>query len=168
MEVQTLLGHCADSEDISSCLAKLSGKDSTPKHELKAYSDAVYCNYLTLGLSLLFSPIGGYKPKAGALESDMSLSKLSLTGIDIYNRIETTADPKDNKSGTPQPKIVNAQYSPYPAYPITLNLPSPSTKNVSPSPEKTGNEARGLQAWERGRDARWSVITIFEPSDAKT
>jgi len=27
-----------------------------------------------------------------------------------------------------------------------------------------GNEARGPQAWERGKDAHWSVISIFERS----
>ncbi|KAF8343172.1 uncharacterized protein EI90DRAFT_3115689 [Cantharellus anzutake] len=213
MKLQTLLGHSADSNNISSCLSELGTPDSVPNYDLKTYSDVVYYNYHSLGLSLVFSPIEGYKPKTRASASELSLSKLILTGIDIYNRLETASDRKD--SAPYAPKIVNAQYSPYPAYPISLLLPSaPPDRNQQPSssppnvlaitPDTTGkifvealgepsrkgggtgpssgsiniwcewsrlglmiefggNDARGPQAWERGKDARWSVISIFRP-----
>jgi hypothetical protein len=53
--------------------------------QLKSYPDSVYFNYFSLGLSLLFRPQNGYKPKAGLSERELENENLVLDSVDIYN-----------------------------------------------------------------------------------
>ncbi|KAF9510435.1 hypothetical protein BS47DRAFT_1347985, partial [Hydnum rufescens UP504] len=175
------------------------------KHEVKGYPDAVYYNYFPLGLSFLFSPTSGYKPKAGTAENDLNLEKLSLTGIDVYNVLVTDDEQKKDSR-----QIINALFRVFPSFPIEISIPdgatdesvaqgtshsSPSSRTLAITPETTGkafvealgeparkgggtgpssgsigiwcewpkaglmvefggNDARGPQAWERGKDAQ--------------
>jgi hypothetical protein len=197
----SLLGRSPSASDLSTHLASLHSSTS-PTPEVKSYSDAVYFNYYALGLSLLFVPFDGYKPKAGALLSDLDQNKLKLESIDLYNS-PSQEEKEAEKSNGPSKKLSNTEYSSYPRYPVLISssttppsqleitstttgkefvssLGEPSRKGGGAGPssgsigiwcewdkdglmvEFGGDEARGPQAWERGKDARWKVITIFK------
>ncbi|KAI0778593.1 hypothetical protein BD413DRAFT_510331 [Trametes elegans] len=206
--LQQLLGHKPSSTTLSEHISTLAAKTSkldvaTP--EVKSYSDAVYFNYYPLGLSILFKPVNGYKPKTGLKRSDLQDENLVVDGIDIYN----VPAPK---AGATASRATKSPYTTYPISPIVLNLvPLPQDKEgktraetINITPETTGKEfvlsmgepdrkgggagpssgsigiwcewskdgvmvefggeeSRGPQAWERGKDAVWKVISIFPP-----
>jgi len=179
--------------------------------EIKSYSDAVYFNYFSLGLSILFSPDDGYKPKTGLKLNDLKTENLSLDGIYIYNVPQKSAD---RAKGT-STRTAELAFSTYPAMPFNLSIdvfkqdkdgktierPSQLQVNTNTSgkdfvralgePDRKGggagpssgsigiwcewskdgvmvefggDEAKGPQAWERGKDAVWKIITIFNPT----
>lgn len=196
--IQALLGLHPSSEDLLAhinTLATLLSIQADPP-EVKAYSDAVYFNYFKLGVSLLFKPINGYKPKTGSRREELRDNNLILDGIDLYR-----ASKYQDRS--------KSSYATYPLNPITLNLASipertrPSFLEVTPDttgkdfvvglgePDRKGggagpssgsigiwcewskdgimvefggDESRGPQAWERGKDAVWKVISVFPPA----
>src|SRR5216684_60549 len=95
MSIQTmrdLLGHSPTSPDLAAFLSALSSPIATP--DVKSYPDAVYFNYYSLGLSLLFLPIDGYKPRS-------EISHLALDGIDVYNDLFSVKP--DDKKGLRSP-----------------------------------------------------------------
>lgn len=187
-----------------STLVSLAGAAIVPAPEVKSYSDAVYFNYFTLGLSTLFTPISGYKPKSGLKREELKDDGLVLDSIDVYN-VPPTPDLKA------KPSTILA-YSTYPALPLVLTL-APGTVADKPRAEHLdvsrtttgkdfvgavgepdrkgggagpssgsigiwcewakdgimvefgGDEARGPQAWERGKDAVWKIITIFRAKE---
>ncbi|TFK91656.1 hypothetical protein K466DRAFT_482224 [Polyporus arcularius HHB13444] len=205
-DLKSLLGLKPFSAELTahiSALATAASKPDVPAPEVKSYSDAVYFNYYPLGLSLLFKPVGGYKPKTGLKLEELQDNNLILDGIDIYNV------PKP-KAGANASRATKSPYTTYPISPITLSLvPLPADKegktraeSVSITPETTGKdfvlamgepdrkgggagpssgsigiwcewskdgvmvefggeESRGPQAWERGKDAVWKVISVF-------
>jgi hypothetical protein len=194
-DIRDLLGHSPSSPDLAAYLSTLSSPVATP--DVKSYPDAVYFNYCSLGLSLLFIPIKGYKPQSGVSLQD---AHLVLDGVDIYNDVFVKPD---GKTGSRSPA-----YSPYPITPIALTV-TPETKEGTPRPsalsvtrnmtgkefvtalgepdrkgggsgpssgnigiwvewsrdglmvEFGGDDSQGPQAWERGKDAPWRVISIF-------
>lgn len=197
--MRDLLGHSPSSPDLATYLLTLSTPLVTP--DVKSYPDAVYFNYYSLGLSLLFTPIKGYKPRSGLSRQDLHDAHLVLDGIDIYNDLFTAKSDDKNSSRSPT-------YSPYPSTPFALTI-TPETKEgasrlstLSVTRNMTGKEfvtalgepdrkgggsgsssgsigiwvewtrdgimvefggddSRGPQAWERGKDAQWKVISIF-------
>ncbi|KAH6916869.1 hypothetical protein BKA70DRAFT_1250833 [Coprinopsis sp. MPI-PUGE-AT-0042] len=206
--VQHLLGVSPVSPIISEFLNDLNGGEQVPTPEVKSYSDAVYLNYYSLGISLLFTPAKGYKPSSGLKYADLDTDRLSLDGIDVYNtpKVKDMSKP----SSTRPSEVAFATYS----RPLTINLaanvqdkdgkpidrPSsititddttgkdfvsalgePDRKGGGAGPssgsigiwcewaadglmvEFGGDESRGPQAWERGKDAFWRVVTIFVP-----
>ncbi|KAH9937061.1 uncharacterized protein B0H18DRAFT_968947 [Fomitopsis serialis] len=204
-DIRQLLGahpHSKELTDHVSSLATLISKPSTAP-EVKSYSDAIYFNYFALGLSLLFKPINGYKPKGGLKQEELRDADLVLDSIDIYNVI------KSSKPGTAKP------FAAYPMSPLVLTLSSqPLEKDAKPRPshfevkpettgkdfvaclgepdrkgggagpssgsigiwcewskdgvmvEFGGEESRGPQAWERGKDAVWKVLSVFPRGDS--
>jgi hypothetical protein len=198
-DIRDLLGHSPCSPDLAAYLSTLSSPVPTP--DVKSYPDAVYFNYYSLGLSLLFIPIKGHRPKSGDSPRDLQDAHLVLDGVDIYN--DVFAVKPDGKTGSQ-----SSTYSPYPVTPIALTV-TPETKEGTPrSPavsvtrnmtgkefvtalgepdrkgggsgpssgsigiwvewtrdglmvEFGGDDSRGPQAWERGKDAPWRVISIF-------
>jgi hypothetical protein len=204
LNVHGLLGHSPSSPHLEIYLSALSSRVSSShvaSPEIKSYPDAVYFNYYSLGLSLLFIPTNGYRPQSAVARQDLQDTHLVLDGVDIYN--DLSADKSDTKTGTR-----SHAYSPYPITPIVLTIssdpkegtPRPSnfavTQNMigkefvatlgepdrkgggsGPSSgsigiwvewtrdglmvEFGGDDSRGPQAWERGKDAPWRVISIF-------
>jgi len=206
MNLTDLLGLHPDDTSLVQYISSLSAsaaRDGPVIPEIKSYSDAVYFNYFALGLSLLFSPTGRYKPSSGANSTDLKTDKLILDNIYIYNI------PKQSDSRK------RAAFATYPISPITLiikpkdkdaegNAPSrPPQLDVSPEtagkhfvaalgePDRKGggagpssgsigiwcewskdgvmvefggDEAQGPQAWERGKDAIWKILTVFSPA----
>ncbi|RPD64979.1 hypothetical protein L227DRAFT_571431 [Lentinus tigrinus ALCF2SS1-6] len=205
-DLKGLLGLTPSSSELTahiSVLATAVLKPQAPTPEVKSYSDAVYFNYYPLGLSLLFKPVNGYKPKTGLRLEELQENNLVLDGIDIYNV------PKP-KAGVNASRATKSPYTTYPISPIVLSLvPLPADKDedrrpesISITPETTGKdfvlamgepdrkgggagpssgsigiwcewskdgvmvefggeESRGPQAWERGKDAVWKVISVF-------
>lgn len=196
--IQELLGQHPSSTELSAhinALASLASlQQSSP--EVKSYPDCVYLNYFSLGMSLLFKPINGYKPKSGQTLEDLRDKDLILDGVDFYNT--PSLENQRNKNS----------YSTYPVNPFILILTTlpertrPATFEVTPTTtgkdfvsclgeadrkgggagpssgsigiwcewskdgvmvEFGGDESRGPQAWEKGKDAVWKVIQIFPP-----
>ena len=204
VNVRELLGHSPSSPHLVTYLSTLSSRVSSPhvaSPEIKSYPDAVYFNYYSLGLSLLFVPINGYKPQSAVTRQDLQDTHLVLDGVDIYS--DFGADKSDTKTDSR-----SRAYSAYPIAPIVLTI-TPETKEGTPRPsdfavtqnmtgkefvatlgepdrkgggsgpssgsigiwvewtrdglmvEFGGDDSRGPQAWERGKDAPWRVISIF-------
>jgi hypothetical protein len=195
-DLRDLLGHSPSSHQLTGYLSTLS--TAVPSPEVKSYPDAVYFNYYSLGLSLLFVPVNDYKPRSNASRQDLLDTHLILDGVDIYN--------SDNPAG--ETSSHRSAYSPYPITPIVIAIPPetmgdtarPSFLNITQSmlgkefvtllgePDRKGGgsgpssgsigiwvewsrdglmvefggeDSRGPQAWERGKDAPWKVISVF-------
>ena len=210
--LRDLLGLHPSSPVLAQHLIPLSTQ--TPIPQIKSYPDAVYFNYFSIGLSLLFSPENGYKLTTGLKLHELDNDKLVLESIYIYN-----IPPRDAQTTHPRSKGTSSHtaetaYSTYPDFPLALvltadardkdgTLPRPTKLNVladtsgkdfvqalgepdrkgggaGPSSgsigiwcewskdgvmvEFGGDEAKGPQAWERGKDAVWKIMTIFSPT----
>lgn len=108
--------------------------------EVKSYSDAVYFNYYPLGISLLFIPQNGYKPKTGLKLNELRQDDLTLDSIDLYN-VPT------NKSKTSRSELTFTTFPISPVvFPITNQAKDKDEKPIErPSqleimPETTGKE----------------------------
>jgi hypothetical protein len=191
------------SDKISTEITRLSRLVDTPDAgvpTVKSYPDAVYFNYLALGLSLLFSPKNGYKPTMGLERARLDEKNLFLESIDIYNASKSRSAEARNTS--------EPTFSTYPVSPFAIPSAArakeqgkdgarlevsyrttgkefveffgePDRKGGGAGPstgsigiwcewskdgvmvEFGGDEARGPQAWETGKDAVWKVITVF-------
>ncbi|KAJ3805128.1 hypothetical protein EV368DRAFT_52728 [Lentinula lateritia] len=197
--IQHLLGRKPSSPPVVAYLNELSSAiklSAAPTPEIKSYPDVIYYNFHTLGLSLLFKPIEGYKPKIGSLRSELTEDKMILESLDLYNILQIPmSDSKKKKESA---------FSTYPASPVVLTIGEednsphslqftrestgkdfvrifgePDRKGGGSGPssgsigiwcewmkygilvEFGGVEAIGPQAWERGKDAVWKVVTIF-------
>lgn len=209
-----LLGERPSSQRLAEYLETLP-KSKGVAPEVKSYHDAVYFNYYSLGLSLLFTPKNGYKPATGLKREDLKDDNLVVDSIDIYNIPKPISSLAE---GAKLPRLAELAFSTHPASPLTLLLSSkePSVEGESEStrassfdvltttsgkdivavlgePDRKGGgagpssgsigiwcewskdgimvefggeAARGPQAWERGKDAVWRVITIFPPKSA--
>ncbi|EAU92689.1 hypothetical protein CC1G_01734 [Coprinopsis cinerea okayama7 len=210
-QIHQLLGASPSSAPLVNFLSELSG-GSAPIPEVKAYSDAVYFNYYPLGISLLFSPNAGYKPRTGLKYEQLELSRLALDSIDVYNtaKIRDTSKPgssrpseiafatykalplefdlatnindKDGNAISRPARITITEESTGKDFVGTLGEPDRKGGGAGPSSgsigiwcewsadgimvEFGGDEARGPQAWERGKDAIWRVVTVFAPKRA--
>ena len=192
--LSNLFNETPTSTRLQSYLAEVASgaRVTLPEPEVKSYPDAVYFNYYTLGLSLLFTPSKGHT------KAPLDYEALALDGIDIYN---TTKDAKQSKGKT---------YSQFPLLPMKLpgnsshstpnqfelkaettgqdlvgSLGEPTRKGGGAGPstgsisiwcewdklgimvEFGGDEALGPQAWERGKDAVWKVATLFPPKNSR-
>lgn len=206
-DIRNILGLCPSSAELNACLATLTkattaSNDAVP--EIKSFADSVYFNYFILGLSLLFVPQNGYKPRPGLKRGDLNDSDLILDGMDIYSVPET--NPKSGNSTSS--RTAELAFSTFPVSPLVLSISHqegkerPSQLEVLPQttgkdfvavlgePDRKGggagpssgsigiwcewskdgimvefggDAARGPQAWERGKDAVWKVITLFSP-----
>ncbi|KAI6007208.1 hypothetical protein EDD15DRAFT_2209656 [Pisolithus albus] len=191
MNIRDLFGCSPSADSIANFLEKvnLQGSDLTP--EVKAYPDMVYFNYHKLGVSLQFAPRGGYKPKVGLARSQLKDDCLKLEGIDIYNESKPqTGDARPQASSqsvqcafSPYPLLplrifrVASAHEEGSAQSFISIAANTTGKEFSSGSiniwcewagegimvEFGGTEARGPQAWERGKDAVWQVITVFPP-----
>ncbi|KAG8949592.1 hypothetical protein FRC00_008066 [Tulasnella sp. 408] len=165
--------------------------EQTPDPEIKSYPDAVYFNFYSLGLSLLFTPTNGYKPKTGLSRAELRETDLVLDSVDIYNKQTKTG----HSSTGPR------QYSSFPALPISIPKPDTPDSTLEVTLNTTGKDFVGFlgepsrkgggggpaggsigiwcewkaagvmvefggddsKSWDRGKDAVWSVLTFFKP-----
>ncbi|PPQ67074.1 hypothetical protein CVT25_005675 [Psilocybe cyanescens] len=86
--------------------------------EVKSYPDAVYFNYFSLGLSILFSPKGGYKPTTGLNLSDLKNDSLVLDSIYIYNVPKQT----ENRTKGTSSYAAEMAFSTFPISPLILTI----------------------------------------------
>ncbi|KAF8560233.1 hypothetical protein OG21DRAFT_1473690 [Imleria badia] len=165
---------------------------TSPAPDVKSYSDIVYFNYSTLGISFQFSPRNG-------TSEQLRDNDLQLEAVDVYNAPSVNAPARSTEPA----------FSAYPRLPIELHLAGttpavitiakdttgrefvgwlgePTRKGGGTGPssgsihiwcewsqhgimvEFGGNDARGPQAWERGGDAVWRVVTVFVPKSKST
>ena len=203
-DIQKLIGLPSDSPVLAAHISALSEKASKPDAttlEVNSYPDAVYFNYYSLGISLLFKPIDDYVPKTGLKLGELQAKTLVLDGVDIYNAFPP-------KAGSNASRATKSPYTSSPLSPITLDLATiegkdrpksfdiipqttgkdfvstlgePDRKGGGAGPssgsigiwcewtkdgvmvEFGGEESRGPQAWERGKDAVWKIMSIFPP-----
>lgn len=124
-DIRALLGSSPSSTELSTYITEIASLSSTASSpvtpDVKSYPDAVYFNYYTLGLSLLFAPINEYKPKSGLKREALRDVDLALDGLDIFNTPPTGT----NKAAKPS---TTTEYSTYPVSPITLSV-SPKTQD---------------------------------------
>ncbi|SCZ98599.1 BZ3500_MvSof-1268-A1-R1_Chr3-1g05490 [Microbotryum saponariae] len=187
----------------------------TPSPELKLYSDILYANHHSLGLSLSYKP-NSKTSKLPKVIDEINWAKLKLVGVDVYN--PETWKGQESKGTENKKKL---EYRPFPRYPIVISVPasavadaptstttkntttatsdpsSPTTVLVHPTtqahdftsslgePDRKGGGAgsmgiwcewtqlgvmvefasAGLEAWDKGRDVRWMVLSLFERGD---
>ncbi|KAG8984607.1 hypothetical protein FRB90_005201 [Tulasnella sp. 427] len=186
-----LLGNTPSSPSLIAYLERISSTTNPPAVEIKSYSDAVYYNYHALGLSLLFVPTNGYKPRTGSTRTELKEKDLVLDSVDIYN-----AQPKGTKDS-------RSGFSIFPSLPSLLRKPgeTTSTSTLEVGHDTTGKDfvaflgeparkgggggpaggsigiwcewkagGEGVmvefggddaRSWDRGKDAVWSVLTLF-------
>jgi len=176
-----LIGLPMNSDSLRGSLEAMFGTGQ-PEPEIKVYSDCVYANYYAAGISLLFSPMPGYRPNAASLHHD----KLRLESIYLYNK-------QSEKSNKNQP------FKAFSLFPLSISTPNGVILDIVDSttgkemvealgepPRKGGGSGpssgsidiwcewpglmvefsqRGPQAWERGKDAAWKIITIFSRTE---
>lgn len=206
-DIQTLLGANPSADSITVFLKDLVRHSNTSltAPEVKSYSDAVYFNYYSLGISLLFIPQKWYKPTGGLKLEDLQVDSLVLDSINIYNAPKPKATPTKSTTSNRTAELAFSTYS-LSKWNLSLSpeasacnessieislttngkdfvscLGEPDRKGGGAGPssgsigiwcewskhgimvEFGGDEARGPQAWERGKDAIWRVITVFPP-----
>lgn len=171
-----LIGLTMNSDPLHTGLKAVFG--ILPESELKVYSDCVYLNYYTVGTSLLFAPDSGYRPKAASLDGD----KLQLKSIDIYNNQAEESGKRDSFKAFPLLPLLISTLNEI-VLTITDSTTGKQIVEVFGEPARKGGGGgsssgsidiwcewpglmvefgqRGPQAWERGKDAPWKVITIF-------
>ncbi|WWC87599.1 uncharacterized protein L201_002489 [Kwoniella dendrophila CBS 6074] len=134
-----LFSQPSSSSTITSYLNALTSDSSIPEPEIKTYTDAIYHNYYSLGLSLCFDPSKG------------------LESVDIYN-----------PSPNPPPKRLNQKPSPVYSTPpgIVLNFTSDT---ITLPPKKEGEQPLNIPRSEnfklvKGKTGRDLVSHLGEPS----
>ena len=216
IDLHPILGFSATSKRLSQYLAQLvpappaSSSSTAPpsptiaEPEHKVFSDSIYLNHHSLGLSLVFAPNKGYQIKTGLEWDKVEKGRIRLGSIDVYNHEASIQEPPTRKTtAAARPQTSTAlkpTFSPFPRYPLLVAYPPVDTpeqfKVFSITPETTGKEfsntlgepdrkgggegsmgiwcewtgvglmvefaSGGLQAWEKGADAKWKVITVFE------
>lgn len=146
--LQRLLGLSPSSPELAAHLNALRTKSGDPSAstspEVKSYPDAIYFNYFSLGLSLLFKPVDGYKPTTGLKREELDDADLVLDEIDIYNVPKSSAN--TSTSAKPSNKS-KPTYATYPLTSLTLSLASSPSSESTPrpthftiTPETTGKD----------------------------
>ncbi|KAG8817561.1 hypothetical protein FRC17_011175 [Serendipita sp. 399] len=172
-----ILGLSMNSEELKNRLHQLQ-MTAYAEPTIKIYSDAVYANYFDLGMSIMYSPKSGYRPKAGAA---LAYERLEACRIDLYNSQEQGSRSQTYSTFVHLPFAVRGLED------RSLQLEKDTTgKDVvdalgEPSRKGGGDgpaggsigiwcewtslglmfefESRGPQAWEKGKDSRWTVLT---------
>lgn len=162
---------------------------TTPAPDIKSYPDIVYFNYLSLGVSFQFTPRNGYKPATGLRREQLRDDDLQLEAVDIYNVNGPARSTEPAFSTYPHlpvelhligATVTVAKDTTGREFVGWLGEPSRKGGGTGPSSgsihiwcewsqqgimvEFGGSDARGPQAWERGADAVWSVVTVFDTS----
>lgn len=197
-----LLGLSPSSKRLESSLTAIAPLPVGAAPEIKAFSDSVYFNLYDIGISLVFHPKDGYRPKRGSAREELDSEKLFLASVDIYNHQAnlTPPTPSTTTSAPRPPSSLKRTFAPFPSYPIAITHPSSSSSSslstLLVNPKTTGKDfvvalgepdrkgggegsigiwtewtqlgvmvefaSGGLQAWDKGGDAVWKTVTIFE------
>lgn len=184
--LRSLLGCRADSNKFTSFLSNQGLSDHLGK-DVNVYPDSLYINFKSRGLSIVFSPSEGYKPKYSTTWQELDLSKLLCTAIDLYNEPSEMAQ-RRAKAGNRElfsqcdlPILLKGTKE------LVLKADTDGRGFIGAfgEPSRKGGEyvgiwlewvslgvkceldARGNLAWERAADERWTVVTLFSKGDLK-
>jgi len=114
------LSFTPQSSRLAAKLSSLSASASLESAQVKAYSDSVYYNLHSLGISLVFHPIPPYRPRTGTPPSQLDLSQLTLASIDLYNHTANLTPPPDPSKPLRGPSNLQPTYAPFPAFPVPV------------------------------------------------
>jgi len=203
-DVKTLFGLPPTSQSVKeyiSSLYSLANSGNDDKVRVKAYPDAVFVNYYSLGCSIEYRPTNGYRPPSNVQSiTDLQTDKLALDKIDIYNSPPDDSEPETTQKAKSKTTPVFAKY---PGLPLMISfsrepgsisvtsestgkdfvaaLGEPDRKGGGSGPssgsiniwcewtkegfmvEFGGRDARSPQAWDKGKDATWKVLSLFLP-----
>lgn len=187
MHLPDLLGLSLSSSKLDAALsdlAKAASLPALPPPEVKPYSDIVYCNYFSLGISLSFTPDKGYRPRQGV---DLVKEKLHLTAIDVYNGrkpykpfrgfpIEVEVPLKEGEESTSGVREVYAIDEKTTGKACVEKLGEPSRKGGADGAREATVGGMwvewtevglmlelGKGRWDEGGEQGWTVLTLFEP-----
>jgi hypothetical protein len=141
-ELKKLLGTRPHDNVLSDHVRNIASITSNPGADtpfIKSYSDCVYFNYFRLGLSFIFLPKNGYKPRQGLQRHELEDSNLVLDSIDIYNLEEIK--PKSG-NGEIDARTTEISFSTYPVSEFTLSLPTQEDSS-RPTPLTVTRESNG-------------------------
>ncbi|KIM34445.1 hypothetical protein M408DRAFT_19352 [Serendipita vermifera MAFF 305830] len=178
-----LIGLSMNAESLQTGLVALFGA-SLSEPEVKAYSDGVYLNYYAIGFSLFFIPEEGYRPKASSLVRE----RLRLKNIDLYNERANSIVKKQKFSrflllplSFPTSSGISTITSSTTGKELVESMGEPPRKGGGEGPSSGSidiwcewpalglmaefSSGGGPHAWERGKDATWTVITIFQRAE---
>ncbi|TDL28593.1 hypothetical protein BD410DRAFT_704039, partial [Rickenella mellea] len=174
-------------------LKSLVPSESETEPEVKTYSDAVYMNYYALGISLVFGPKDGSKSITAGQQDKLKLNGIDVYnvakgdsnttkgGAKVYSTHPMSpirlllAPPQDANFTRPSHLELGPETS---GKEFVMALGEPDRKGGGGGPShgsigiwcewtKDGVmiefKARGQQAWEQGKDAVWTVLTLFQP-----
>ncbi|KAK4047023.1 hypothetical protein OIO90_006344, partial [Microbotryomycetes sp. JL221] len=143
--LKNLIGLTADSDELERSIGALAGlaqlRDG-PTLQIKAYSDIVYLNYHTLGISLQLEPIQGYRiPKSVQSLTELNLASLKLGAVDVYNH-DARSGEKEQQSGDDMRQSKKGAYSAFAAYPLQVTCPftQQAVETLSITPTTTGKD----------------------------
>ncbi|GAA5836508.1 hypothetical protein JCM11251_007097 [Rhodosporidiobolus azoricus] len=165
--LHTLLGEHSASPVLTAYLSSLrqqssSSISSTPEPDVKIYSDTLFHNHLSLGLSLSFSPLSPSPSLNLKTASPSLLASLPLSGIDICNHTTPAPPSSAARAASTSAKQKDPEYKPFPAYPILLPTSASSPSSFALSPSTTGAqlvEALGEPARKGGGGVGMGVWT---------
>ena len=153
--MQPLIGSKASSKQLWDVVNTTSERGDSHARTVKVYSDCVYYNYHSMGMSLMFKPTLDYKLSANAAEASLNLDQLILDGIDVFNAIDD-ANPDSRKTA-------NKAYQPFPRLPMEIHLspssPPPNTSGATKPP--TMSSTFLLETSTTGKSL---VLALGEPS----
>jgi len=144
--IKDLLGLRPSAPTISQYIGSLVevAKTTASSPDIKSYPDVVYFNFYPLGISLLFVPTNGYKPKGGLGLNDLQQEDLILDSIDIYNVPKAQANDGDESKSLRS----ELAFTTFPVSPITLPITAKSEDGrplgrppcIDVTPESTGKD----------------------------
>ena len=199
-EVKDLFGLFPTSQRVTeyiSSLSSLANAGNDDKAQVKAYPDAVFVNYYTLGCSIEYRPTNGHKPSPNVRSiAELQTNNLAIEKIDVYN-----SPFDDEANATSASSKSTPTFARYPNLPLTIAfshrplslsvlrdttgkefvaaLGEPDRKGGGAGPssgsiniwcewtkegimvEFGGRDTRGPQAWDKGKDAKWKVISFY-------
>lgn len=174
-------------------LSSLVDAGNDVKPQIKTYPDAVFVNYCALGCSIEYHPTNGYKPPSNIQSiTELQADNLALDKIDIYNSPIDQQKPKTTPAFAKYadlPLVITFSHEPKSIsvstestgkdFVIALGEPDRKGGGAGPSSgsiniwcewtkegvmvEFGGEDARGSQAWEKGKDAKWKVVSFYLP-----
>ncbi|KAM0787738.1 hypothetical protein ACM66B_003795 [Microbotryomycetes sp. NB124-2] len=177
--VENLLDLRADDVKLQQAISDLSSRvapqQATVSPQVKAYSDVVYLNYHSIGVSVQLQPAQAYRPPSSATSlSELDQTMLHVSAIDIYNYQARNKQPQQQTSKPRSTRPPRVEYSAWPSYPLRITCPArqggdrPTTLDITPQtlgqdfvkvlgePDRKGGGQGSIGIW-----AEWTNLGLL-------